>query len=582
MGILRSIKSLFAVPGRPNPSEQLYAAIADTGQRSEWVIAVCRLALSISALAIIFLDPRQPLYGSSALYGVLVSFITYSAALLWLVANQRLHAARAAKPILFADIAWFTAIVALSEGGPSPFFLFYVFAVGSAGARWGMRTTVRVAIGSAVLYLVSVLGIRWLLFGPDFVIRSAHILRPTYLVILGYLIGFIGEHELSAKERLKEIVAVQQEVSNRASELATVARLLGRIVRFFVADYALLQVRQADGSGLEWEGSAKAGAVPILHPVPDRAWTPASSGKVAYRLTHALGNWGRRVEMIDLEKGHSRSIGEDDEPGFLARVRTRSLISIPISTPEGARGRLVLGRSRRNFSVDETYFCRTLVNQGIMIHQSLKLQQNSEDLAVAEERARIARDIHDGFVQSLASLDVGIEICRKLKERDPEQLDEEFQDLQRNVKQGYREARQYLDRLRDRSARGADVDTAMESIIRAFREKTEANIEFHCHAGGIPAQHGVGFEVLQIVREGLTNICRHAEASHASVSVDASERDLVVVIRDDGVGFPAATPPPWSIRERVESLSGDLRIRSEIGAGTEIRIKLPRNGTRLP
>ncbi len=569
----------------------LLATTDDSAERSERVIAICRLALSISAFAIIFIDPREPLYGSSALYIVLALYIAYSSTLLWLISNHEVKPEAISKPVLLADVAWFTAIVSLSEGGPSPFFLFYVFAVCSAGARWGMRTTVRVAVGSALLYLISVLGIRWFFTGPDFIVRSAHILRPTYLIILGYLVGFIGEHEISAKRRLVEMVAFQQDAGYSRNELRVLIRLFRRIVRFYRADYALLQIRAADGAGIEWEGTSKPGHRMVLHQVPNSAWTPASSGRLAYRVTHTFGNWGRRAEEIDYEKTEVRSFtSEAAEPAFLARVRTRSLIVIPISSPSSARGRLILGRSRENFSMDETNFCRALVKQAAVIHQSMMLQGKAETLAVAEERARIARDIHDGFVQSLASVDVGIEVCRKLQRKDPSKLDDELLELQRNIKQGYREARQYLDMLRNQAPRGADVDTAMAEVVREFRGKSETAIEFESNAGGVPAQHGVGFELLQIVREGLTNISRHANAEHASVSVDARERDIVVVIRDDGVGFPAAAEKsngeltaaaaPWSIRERVESLSGELSIKSNVGGGSEIHVRLPRNGTR--
>ena len=99
---------------------------------------------------------------------------------------------------------------------------------------------------------------------------------------------------------------------------------------------------------------------------------------------------------------------------------------------------------------------------------------------------------------------------------------------------------------------------------------------------------GIGFEVLQIVREGLTNIVRHAGAAKASILVEARNGTVEVVIRDDGRGFPAAaessseeiplSAAPWSIRDRVASLGGTLKLTSVVGRGSEIRITLPRAG----
>jgi signal transduction histidine kinase len=279
---------------------------------------------------------------------------------------------------------------------------------------------------------------------------------------------------------------------------------------------------------------------------------------------------------------------EGQEPGFLARSRLRSLMSVPITSPGGYRGRLLLGRARANFSRDDVAFCQTLVAQATVILDNVSLQAKAEELAVAEERARIARDIHDGFVQALASIDVGIEVCRRLDQRNPARLTSELAELQRTVKQGYREARRYLDRLRQRTPQGPAVEVAMHELVREFQERGELQVDLHAAAAGMSSRDGIGFEVLQIVREGLTNIVRHAGAAKASILVEARNGTVEVVIRDDGRGFPAAaessseeipiSAAPWSIRDRVASLGGTLKLTSVVGRGSEIRITLPRAG----
>jgi signal transduction histidine kinase len=133
------------------------------------------------------------------------------------------------------------------------------------------------------------------------------------------------------------------------------------------------------------------------------------------------------------------------------------------------------------------------------------------------------------------------------------------------------------------------VDTAVREVIQEFRERGDVYVDLDAQAGGVPARHGIGFELLQIVREGLTNIHRHAAARHAAIRVSAREDDFLIVIRDDGRGFPSApfqgndelpvSTAPWSIRERVQSLGGSLRLRSRAGGGSEIHITLPRHGS---
>ena len=248
----------------------------DSLDRSERVIAVGRVVLSISALAIITVDPREPMYSVSMLYSVLAAYIAYSAILLWVFSNRRLQLSATSKPILVADIGWFTVIVILSEGSTSPFFLLYLFAVCTAAIRWGVRTTVRVAAWSGALYLVSILVVRRMLLGPDFKIHTAHLMRPIYLVVLGYLVGYIGEHELSAKRRLLEMISVQREVGRSHSELFTLVRLLRHVVRFFGADYLLVQLRTSEGNRLEWEGRLS-GHRMRLHDISPGSWTSAAA-----------------------------------------------------------------------------------------------------------------------------------------------------------------------------------------------------------------------------------------------------------------------------------------------------------------
>lgn len=567
--------------------DPLYAVPDESLDRVERVIAVSRAVLSVCALGVLFLDPRRPMYSTSALYVVLVAYIVYSTALLWLFTNRGMRSRTSSRPILLADVGWFTLIVGLSEGSSSPFFLFYLFAVCTAAIRWGIRTTLRIAVLSGGLYLVGVLLVRRIVLGPDFSMHTAHLMRPTYLILLAYLVGFIGEHELSAKRRLIEMVSLQREVAGRSrSPMITLARVLRHVTRFFGADYVLLQLRLPEALALEWEGARRPGQRLFVRTVSPTPWSPAAAGTLSYRVSHAVGNWGRRVETFAFASLRPLRLSEPDEPGFLSRSRTRSLISVPIRSPGGVRGRLMIGRSNANFAREDLDFCQTLVTQAGMILDNVSLQAKAEELAVAEERARIARDVHDGFVQSLASLDVGIEVCRRLVRKEPARLAGELADLQRAVKQGYRDARRYLDRLRDRRPHGPDVDEAVRELVREFREKGEISVELEAHAEGVPARDGVGFEVLQIVREGLTNILRHSGARNASVVLESRNGEFHVSIRDDGRGFPAAassdtqelprTAAPWSIRERVEALGGTLSLSSTIGGGSEIRITLPK------
>lgn len=572
-------------PSHPEPAPGVQD---DSVERAERVIATSRVLLAVAAFAVILLDPRQPSAFETFLHPVLGAYIAYSAILLWLFSRGRLDPATTSKPVLVADIAWFTLIVHLSAGGTSAFILFYLFAVCAAAIRWGIRTTMRVAVFSAVLYLTTTVMLLWLTEGPGFTIHSAHLMRPIYLILLAYLVGFIGEHELSAKLRLLEIISMKREADRTHRPMVMLARLLHHLTRFFEADYVLLQFTDIDGNPVEWEGRETGGGRLVVRNVQAAPWPVGGPDSTSYRLSHAVGNWGRRVEAYDLNHRRPRVLFGAEEPGFLSRARLRSVISVPVESAGGIRARVLVARARANFSKGDLDFCQELAAQALIILDNVILQAKTEELAVAQERARIARDVHDGFVQSLASIDVGIEVCRRLADRDPAKLPPELEDVQRTVKQGYREARVYLERLRSQLPEGPDVDEAVRDLVREFRDRGDVQVDLEADACGVPARNGVGFEMLQIVREGLTNVHRHAAARRASVSVNVMDDNFLVVIRDDGRGFPTANgngngsdelphnAAPWSIRERVESLGGTLKLKSRSGRGSELRITLPR------
>jgi signal transduction histidine kinase len=573
--------------GGPETQQSTSSLADDSLQRSERTIAAGRVMLAVSAIVITLLNPREPILSTTALYIVLGCYIVYSLWLLWIFTYRPHPSETLAKPILAADIVWSTVIVGVGEGGPSPFFLFYFFALCSAAIGFGLRTTLRVAGSSALFYIVAVVIVRRYALGPDFYLHSAHMMRPIYLVLLGYLVGVIGEHELSAKRRLIEMVSMQRETDRTRATSYALARLFRRILRFFDADYALLQLRPIDAPALDWEGSrSTTKRVPILRAAEPGSWTNISAGDLSYRVSHAVGNWGRTVESFHPSGALPRTLSEATEPGFLARSRSRSIISVALSSQEGTHGRLTIGRHSPNFSDDDVSFCRTLTAQATVVLDNLILQAKAEELAVAEERARIARDIHDGFVQSLAAIDVGIEVCRQTGKRTPKALSGELASLQQTVKQGYREARHYMALLRDQTPRGPVVSEAMRDLVREFRERADFDIEFETDLTELEAAHGLGFEVLQILREGLTNILRHANADRAVIAALADNGSIAVTVRDDGVGFPAApfdknmhelpnAAAPWSIRERVQALGGHLSVHSGTGQGSELSVRLP-------
>ncbi len=215
---------------------------------------------------------------------------------------------------------------------------------------------------------------------------------------------------------------------------------------------------------------------------------------------------------------------------------------------------------------------------GYLGQQRLELQQEIQQLEAAEQRHRIARDLHDGFAQALAGINLRIEGClRSLRRSDVapqaaggnaqpqaginvEEAVTELTELQESVDREYDELRAYMQDLagiRPSGARpSAKPPTRIDLGIRI-----EGSVEFADH-------------VLQIAREGLSNIRRHAAAATARIQISIENAEVRITIEDDGVGLQERSAP-WSIASRVKELGGRIEVADDDRRGSHMLILLP-------
>jgi signal transduction histidine kinase len=194
-------------------------------------------------------------------------------------------------------------------------------------------------------------------------------------------------------------------------------------------------------------------------------------------------------------------------------------------------------------------------------------------LGAEAERARIARDLHDNVAQSLAY--VGFELDRLAAQHD----DQELRDLQGVVRGVVAELRETLYQLRATVSENQDlVDVAREYITR-WSTRTGVEADFAPQTGGrrVPVQ--VEQELWRILQESLTNVERHADASHAWVSWRIGDGRAQLEVRDDGRGMngDAASRERYGlvgIRERADAVGAQVTLVSEPECGTTVLVEL--------
>ena len=199
-----------------------------------------RLVLAVSALAIIYVDPAEPDRHVALTYAALVLYSAYSGALCLFAARRGgLSGSRA---VHWIDVAWYLLLVALSSGTSSIFFLCFFFPVIVASFRWGFAEGLAVAVAASVLFCVIGLAAAP---GAEGFELNRFLLRPVYLLVLGYMIAYWGGFERELKRRLALLKEVNTLSNPRFGVGQTIASIMKRVRAFYAADVCLLVLREA-------------------------------------------------------------------------------------------------------------------------------------------------------------------------------------------------------------------------------------------------------------------------------------------------------------------------------------------------
>jgi signal transduction histidine kinase len=557
--------------------------------RTEKIIAFCRLLLAVGTLAVVVVDPKQPSFYPEAGYVVLGSYLAFSLILFALVRGEYVRQDRIGYLSTAADIAWVSVITIFTERGPSPFFLLHVFVISSASVRWGLAGAVPVTITLALGYPMLVFLASRLTDSEDIVFHRAHLFRPIYLLAAGYLIGYLGEHERRSKRKLSFMLDLVAPMRRSRNPGRAITRLARRATAFFHAPRAALVLRDPDsGRWFTWDISHIGGKVRVgLRITAENPCPLPFAGDTEGFLANDLRPERRTALCYDVRTGVMvRRAISGELPQLIETAR--ALLVAPVLLQHELRGRAIVVRdARRKFTRDDLEFLLVLVGQAATSLETARLQAKAEEVAVLEERARIARDLHDGFIQALAGIDLRVEAAKLLLQRDPGRVPKALEDLHTAVDSGYREVRHYLTVLRQASRQASDLGSTLDRLAAEFsiRERLKVHMARPQADPGLPSS--TAYELTQIVREALHNAVRHGQATQAIVKLGARPSHVYLVVRDNGRGFPNGNGSidadgflkpavaPWSIRERTAALGGSLRVWSQPGRGAEVSLLIP-------
>jgi two-component system, NarL family, sensor histidine kinase DevS len=221
------------------------------------------------------------------------------------------------------------------------------------------------------------------------------------------------------------------------------------------------------------------------------------------------------------------------------------------------------------------------LHAGIAIDNA-QLHQQAADFAIVQERDRIGRDLHDGIIQSLYAVSLSLEDVPEMMASSPGEAEGRVDGAIDSLQASIRELRNFIYGLRPETFDGADVPAGIAALGEQFRYNTLIDIDVDVDpAATKDVSPEDGAELLQLVRESLSNTARHARARHLVVSLRREAEGPTLVIADDGVGFDASRPVAAghqglaNMNARAQAIGATLRVESSEGEGTRIIVVLP-------
>src|SRR5215218_8963431 len=255
-------------------------------------------------------------------------------------------------------------------------------------------------------------------------------------------------------------------------------------------------------------------------------------------------------------------------------------VFIPLAVRGRILGTLTVANGRGGPLLRETevQLVETFAEQAAVAIEYGRLQRELQRLALLEDRERIAKELHDGAIQALFAVGMGLQGSAALAAS--EELRSRLQDAVEEVDRVIRDLRNYIFGLRPGILADRQLDQALQRLCEEFQQRTGvvaiAEIDPQV-AAELSSQAG---DVVQLAREALSNVSRHAEATTCRVSLYRTEAGDVLEVDDDGRGFdPAAATGTGhglrNVQERAERLGGQAEIHSIPGEGTRVRVTIP-------
>jgi signal transduction histidine kinase len=581
-------------------------------RRIERWLASARVSLALASLVAIWMDPAEVRYSLWA-YGLLAFYIIQGVFIILFLRRRQESTANFRLLVHSADVIWPGLISIFAIGQDNPFFLFFVFVLAGAAYRWGLWETVGTAVAAVLLLwiesftLLHLNFVGWLnglllhlkLHVPILQVNTTEFepkhlfMRSVYLLVLGFLLGYLAEQQ-------KQLRAEKAVIARTLGKARVEDGLTGTIQEISVDLLSMYGAKQLVIASQETSNyRVFVGELRRIEDQTSFRWLdPSASDRDTYLYeSQAATCYARRTGNRDAE-GFSL-LGLDEEgarvrdliPEFLGRIEHkhdfRSLMTVSFVFGREWSGRIfLLDPSLTGDTEEELRFLQELVRQvgpavyNVLLLRRLRLR------AGALERARFARELHDGAVQSLIAVEMQVDVLRRQSTAKPALVTEELGRIQGLLREEVLKLRELMQQMKTLDVDSKKLLGLLSDTVERFQRETGISARFVSDLEQLNMPQPVCRELARIVQEALVNVRKHSQARQVLVRLGSRNGVWHVLIEDDGRGFPftgrlsqaeldSLGKGPLVIKERVRLIEGELTVESNPGLGSRLEITVP-------
>lgn len=382
------------------------------------------------------------------------------------------------------------------------------------------------------------------------------------------------EQERQRAEQLRTINEVSRKISsivNLDELLAYVGNLLRQTFHFYNVNIFLFEPSSGKLMLKTLHFSGQKNVIPVG--VPLEMDENGIIGKAAKSGEYVL------INNLPVNGGESSETGEKQET-------TRSELAVPVKMGGRVLGVLDIESTEVNgFDEADIFTAQTLADQLAVAIENARLYQETRQMAVTEERNRMAREIHDTLAQGFTGIILQLEATEQVLGDDmsPE-VQKHLNQARSLARKSLQEARRSVWNLSPQALEQLHIDEAIKHEVDRFRKDLAIDARFTQYGERRDIPPETGTALFRICQEGLANIAKHAQATSVEVTLNYDEQEVELTIKDNGVGFDIDPDGRVgksggygliSMRERTQGQNGHFEVQSEKGAGTMIMVSIP-------